>query len=94
VDLFPTILKLADAPLPTDRVIDGVDMSPILFENEMVCNFKNQKCIKAFDSFSIFCVILQSQRDYYIYYPPGASPDTGVFAIRYKEYKAHYYTSG
>ena len=36
MDLFPTFLKLADVPIPTDRVIDGVDMSPILFENEMV----------------------------------------------------------
>ncbi|XP_065912196.1 arylsulfatase A-like [Dysidea avara] len=70
VDLFPTFLKLADVPIPTDRVIDGVDMSPILFENEM------------------------SQREYYIYYPSGASPEKGVYAIRHKEYKAHYYTSG
>jgi arylsulfatase A len=31
MDLFPTFLKLAGAEVPTDRVIDGVDMSPILF---------------------------------------------------------------
>lgn len=31
MDLFNTSLKLAGVPLPTDRVLDGVDMSPILF---------------------------------------------------------------
>lgn len=30
LDLFTTSLKLAGAPLPRDRVIDGVDMSPML----------------------------------------------------------------
>jgi arylsulfatase A-like enzyme len=31
MDLFATALKLAGATLPDDRVIDGVDMSPLLF---------------------------------------------------------------
>jgi arylsulfatase A len=31
MDLFNTSLKLAGVPIPTDRVIDGVDLSPILF---------------------------------------------------------------
>jgi len=30
MDLFNTSLKLAGVPMPTDRVMDGVDMSPIL----------------------------------------------------------------
>ena len=39
MDLFPTISKLADIPIPSDRIIDGVDMSQILFEDKMVwCN--------------------------------------------------------
>lgn len=33
MDLFTTGLKLAGAELPKDRVIDGVDLSPILFQN-------------------------------------------------------------
>lgn len=33
LDLFSTSLTLAGAPLPTDRVLDGVDLSPILFGN-------------------------------------------------------------
>jgi arylsulfatase A-like enzyme len=31
MDLFNTSLKLAGVPLPNDRILDGVDMSPILF---------------------------------------------------------------
>ena len=31
MDLFPTCLALAGAPIPADRPLDGVDMSPILF---------------------------------------------------------------
>ena len=31
MDLFNTSLKLAGAPVPDDRVIDGVDLSPVLF---------------------------------------------------------------
>lgn len=31
LDLFPTCLKLAGVDAPRDRVIDGVDLSPILF---------------------------------------------------------------
>ncbi len=33
MDLFNTALALAGAAIPSDRVIDGVDMAPILFEN-------------------------------------------------------------
>lgn len=31
LDLFPTALALADVSQPTDRIIDGLDMRPILF---------------------------------------------------------------
>jgi len=31
MDLFPTCLKLAGPEIPKDRIIDGVDMAPILF---------------------------------------------------------------
>lgn len=34
VDVFPTLFKMAGAKVPTDRIIDGVDMSPILFAPE------------------------------------------------------------
>ena len=29
-DIHPTLLALAGVPLPTDRAIDGVDLSPLL----------------------------------------------------------------
>eukprot|EP00755_Sulcionema_specki_P010412 Sspe_Gene.46415::Locus_23186_Transcript_1_1_Confidence_1.000_Length_1818::g.46415::m.46415/K01134/ARSA; arylsulfatase A len=34
IDIFPTVLKLAGVPIPKDRPIDGVDLSPILFEGK------------------------------------------------------------
>lgn len=35
MDLFTTSLKLAGVPLPSDRIIDGKDLSPVLFtENQ------------------------------------------------------------
>src|SRR5262249_40850546 len=33
LDLLPTCLALAGAPLPSERVLDGFDMAPILFGN-------------------------------------------------------------
>eukprot|EP00051_Salpingoeca_urceolata_P005718 m.76364 g.76364 ORF g.76364 m.76364 type:complete len:685 (+) comp14509_c0_seq1:50-2104(+) len=34
MDIYPTMMKLAGVPLPADRIIDGVDMSPILFADD------------------------------------------------------------
>lgn len=34
VDFYPTLLKLAGAALPEDRIIDGKDMAPLLSEEE------------------------------------------------------------
>ena len=36
VDVLPTVLTIAGAKIPSDRPIDGVDMSPILFESGKV----------------------------------------------------------
>ena len=33
-------------------------------------------------------------REYYIYYPDDPNPNIGIFAVRYKDYKAHYYQHG
>ncbi|XP_038074048.1 arylsulfatase A-like [Patiria miniata] len=35
-----------------------------------------------------------SQRQTFIYYPVEPNPKVGIFAVRYKQYKAHYYTQG
>jgi len=32
-DIFPTALALAGVPLPADRIIDGRDMGPVLFDS-------------------------------------------------------------
>ena len=37
---------------------------------------------------------LPGGREYYIYYPADPQPDIGIFAVRYKEYKAHFYQRG
>ena len=38
LDLLPTIFNLAGAQIPQDRIIDGVDMAPILFKSgKQVC---------------------------------------------------------
>jgi arylsulfatase A len=34
MDLFNTSLNLAGVPIPTDRVMDGVDLSPVLFDSD------------------------------------------------------------
>ena len=36
LDLFPTIMKVTNISMPTDRIFDGVDMSAILFDNKPV----------------------------------------------------------
>ena len=36
MDLFTTFTSLAGGSIPTDRVIDGIDLSPALFENKTV----------------------------------------------------------
>ncbi len=37
---------------------------------------------------------LQSARETFYYYPKHLDPDRGVFAVRYKQYKAHFWTEG
>jgi arylsulfatase A-like enzyme/acetyl esterase/lipase len=34
LDVFPTVLALAGAPLPADRVLDGRDLAPVLFRQQ------------------------------------------------------------
>ena len=69
VDLFPTIMSITGAK-PGPAFIDGIDMSPILFDSK------------------------PSNRESYVYFPSSYSPSIGYHALRWKQYKAHYYTSG
>ena len=34
MDLYPTLARLVGAEVPTDRTIDGVDISPLLFDED------------------------------------------------------------
>ena len=70
LDLYPTILNITGAPAPENVTMDGIDMSPILFEGKV------------------------SQRDHFFYYPPDPTQDADIYAIRWKQYKAHYFTKG
>ncbi|XP_071476461.1 arylsulfatase A-like [Diadema antillarum] len=70
IDLLPTVAKLAGAKLPSNVTLDGVDMSPVLFNSS------------------------ESARESYSYYPENANPKFGMYALRWKQYKAHFYTQG
>ena len=37
---------------------------------------------------------LQSERDTFYYYAGQCTPEDGVFAVRHKQYKAHFFTKG
>ncbi|XP_033120432.1 arylsulfatase A-like [Anneissia japonica] len=69
LDLLPTISKITGASLPK-AVIDGVDMSPILFGG------------------------VKGLRENFYYYFTEAQPKYGVYAVRNRQFKAHYYTEG
>jgi len=82
-DIFPTALALAGVPLPTDRIYDGVDMSPILFKppgsfQEVV---NPDRCIFHYKgSPGLKC--------------PKEHPDCpGLWAVRCGSYKWHQVTS-
>lgn len=77
-DIFATAISVAGGKLPDDRIIDGKDMSPILFgrgdENLHECIFiykgtPNLKC------------------------PDGHDTCPGLWAVRCGKYKLHYVTS-
>ena len=36
MDIFTTVLKLANVEPPTDRVIDGINLLPVLLQNEHI----------------------------------------------------------
>ena len=36
MDIFTTVLKLANVEPPTDRIIDGINLLPVLLQNELI----------------------------------------------------------
>lgn len=90
LDIFPTLMKLVDVPLP-NVTLDGYDMSSILFENGQVRSFM----LLMIQALWVSCInIMQSNRDYFIYYPADVTPKLGISAIRWKQYKAHFQSHG
>ncbi len=65
MDLFVTFSQMAGVDLPTDRVLDGVDLGPTLSNRE------------------------KGDRETLFYYR-----GTDIYAVRYKDFKAHYITEG
>jgi len=95
VDLFPTLVNLGGGQLP-NITMDGVDMAPILFESGKVC-FLLISCYIEYTTqrnTMILHLLFKSNRDFVIYYPANPNPDRGVYAVRWNEYKAHYYSNG
>jgi arylsulfatase A-like enzyme len=39
MDIFTTVLKLANVEAPTDRIIDGINLLPVLLQNEHIERF-------------------------------------------------------
>ncbi len=52
LDLFPTLLSLADASVPAGHTVDGVDLSPLLFgggrlrERTLLWTYGNQRAVR------------------------------------------------
>ncbi|WP_417851669.1 sulfatase [Thalassoglobus sp.] len=65
MDLYTTFITLAGGKVPDDRIVDGLDISPVLFGEG------------------------KSPRETMYYYR-----GTELMAVRYQEWKAHYYTQG
>eukprot|EP00943_MAST-04B_sp_MAST-4B-sp1_P004964 g4964.t1 len=98
-DIFATVLPLAGVELPNDRIIDGKDMSPILFDSGSDNDHTTGE--NPFPAKSTVNNIKQIHDCIYIYKgannlkcPPGHENNcTGLWAVRCGEYKLHYVTS-
>lgn len=76
-DIFPTAIALAGGELPSDRVIDGKDMGPVLFNGDK----SQHDCI----------YIYKGTPDTNC--PNKAATCPGLWAVRCGDYKAHWVTS-
>ena len=79
-DIFATSLALAGAKLPTDRIVDGKDMSPVLFGGT-----------KDDDTLHDCIFIYKGTPD--LKCPVGHDTCPGLWAVRCGKYKLHYVTS-
>ncbi|XP_048461889.1 N-acetylgalactosamine-6-sulfatase [Rhincodon typus] len=63
MDLFTTSLTLAGLQPPTDRQLDGIDLSPVLFQNKIISRFQG---INFCPGQNVTGVTTHDQRDYTI----------------------------
>jgi arylsulfatase A len=81
-DMFPTALALAGVALPADRIIDGVDMGPVIFSSHPETASGGHDCIFFYKS-------PESQEG-----PQGAAKLSSLAAIRCGDYKTYYLIDG
>lgn len=80
--MFPTVMALVGIALPTDRIIDGVDMAPIIFASAPEAASGGHDCILYYKN-------PQSQAG-----PAGAAKLTSLAAIRCGDLKVYYLIDG
>ena len=79
--MFPTVLSLAGVSLPSDRIIDGVDLAPVIFSDTPEKAHAHE-CI-------FFYKRPESQNG-----PAGAASLTSLAAIRCGDFKVYYFIDG
>ena len=109
LDIFPTIASIiknsaghnnADIGRMSNEDV-GYDLTRSLLKDEQVNN-----CTNIHNSFTNLCrdhikificiyfFLFQGPRKTFLYYPDGPTLEKGPFAVRYRHYKAHFYTQG
>lgn len=98
LDVLPTVASLAGAQLPK-VILDGVDMTELLINGGQVgasrapVELSSTVCVSALQVLS-FSPFSKSKRETMMFYPIDPTEKYGLFAIRLRKYKAHFYTKG
>ena len=81
-DIFPTVMALAGVALPTNRIIDGLDMAPVLFASDPQTAAGGHTCI-------LFYKATHSEDG-----PAGAAQLDQLSAVRCGDWKVYYFIDG
>ena len=55
LDIYPTIASIAKTPLPKDRIYDGVDILPSLYERNLTMNIELKENYKKREFLAHYC---------------------------------------
>ncbi len=80
LDIHPTLLTIANVSLPTDRIMDGIDLSPILFQGSQTghqCYFFYHSAIAAFANDELWAVRCGDYKAYWSVNNAGPGWKTG-----------------